>query len=298
MGNTLLAHVLYSCNKVNIEFDRFFSPTGDAHQIQILSQNSNLIAHHLLEHPRNDVRCLIELTATQWMQVLRYKMSYSKWFKKYPNGSNYNDFFIIKSDKKNEIDKLWQEFYQQIKDPLWGECATFSDIVHLPKTIQTEILSVYKEPKTNFSVLNLLTLNYYDSVIEDHTLNFLNSVEYKLVDYINGDFTVVKNVIQDTLQWNWNDCLSLEFHQRVLTVNAEYLSWLDKIIHVFNQCVSFIEVAVDLELWERAIVLAKACRYFNKHPNLLDWDNDSCFLDKDNVSLIKNLKEVNYGKTI
>lgn len=302
MGNTLLAHVLYSCNKVDIDFENFFSTTGDAHQIQnvlkTLNNKTNLTAWHMIENPRSDVKCLIEFTATDWMQILQYKMSYSKWFKRYPQEDNYSNFFITKVNEVAESNKLWQEFYQNFKDPSWEECLTFADIVNLPATVQKEILDVYKEPNKIFSVLNLLTISYYDSLINKHSLKFLGSVEYTLKEYLSADFTVVKNTIQDALVWDWNDSRSLQFHQQVLKVNYEYLAWLDKIINVFNQCVSFNEIEVDLEFWEKAIVLSKVCHYFNKHPNQLEWTDKSCFLDKNNVSLIKNLKEVNHGKTI
>ncbi len=281
MGNTLLAHVLYSCKKIDIDFEVFFSSTGNAHQIQHilgkLNNKINLIAWHLLEFPRNDVRCLIEFIATHWMQVLQYKMAYSKWHGIYPTEYNYREFFTTTVDKNAESDKLWQEFYHGFKDPSWTECKTFNDIVNLPRAIQTEILSVYKEPDTIFSVLNLLTINYYDMIVKNCKRNFPGSVKYTLEEYFSGDFTIVKNSIQDTLSWNWDNQRSAEFHQHVLKVNSEYLTWLEKIINVFNRCINFSETDVDLEFWEKAIVLAKVCQHFNKHPNELDWGNDSCF---------------------
>lgn len=297
MGNTLLAHVLYSCNQVDLDIDNFFSPLGDAHQIQnLLINKTNLSCWHLIEYPIPGAECLIEFTATKWMQILQYKMAYSKWRRCYPQEDNYSNFFITKVNEVEESRKLWQEFYQNFKDPSWGECLTFADIVNLPVVVQKEILDVYKEPNKNFSVLNLLTISYYDLLVDYHRLRFSGSVEYTLKEYLSADFTIVKRTIQDTLSWNWNDYRSQQFHQQVLKVNCKYLDWLAKIINVFNQCIRIKETEVDLELWEKAIVLSKVCQHFNKHPNQLDWNNESCFLDKNNVSLIKNLKEVNHGR--
>jgi hypothetical protein len=298
MGNTILSHILYSCGKIDLDLNNFFSPEGNAHAIQSCAKNFELVAKHLVEFPSADVNCLIELTTDGWTTILKHKMSYAKWFKKCPQANNYNDFFKIKIDQLSMQDTLWQEFYAEYKDPQWPECNTFDDLNKLPPNIQDEILQVYMEPNKNLSVLNLLTISYFDQLVKPHVSNFPYAIEYKLEDYLNGIFDPLKNVICNKFNWTWDDQLSTNFHQQVLKVNFVYTKWLDNIVDVFNHCINFTVTEVTLEFWEQAILLAKICQHFNIHPNCLNWSKNHCFLEKNNVSLLLNLKEVNNGQTI
>lgn len=298
MGNTLLAHILYSCCKIDIDFNNFFSTEGNSHHINYLSNNLELVANHLLEFPDPGVTCLIELTTSGWTTVLRHKMSYAKWHKKYPSEYNYSEFFKIIIDHSTCRDKLWQEFYQLYKDPQWPECSTYAEITNLTPDIQNEILQVYLHPDKNYSVLNLLTISYYDILKKNHVLNFPKATEYKLEDYLDSKFDSVKTAIHDKLNWSWDDRLSRNFHRHVLRANSVYLKWLENIVEVFTQCVNFTPIDVELEFWERAILIARICQHFSIHPNSLDWNGNHCFLKKNNVSLILHLKEINNGKTI
>ena len=58
MGNTVLAHVLYSCGQVELDLENFFSDTGNSHKISKLNQ-TELIAHHLIEFPNSDLKCIL-----------------------------------------------------------------------------------------------------------------------------------------------------------------------------------------------------------------------------------------------
>ncbi len=298
MGNTLLTHILYACQKINIDTNTFFSPEGNAHKIYSISENFELVARHLVEYPDTSVIPLIELTTDEWMRVLRYKMSYAKFHKKYPQEDNYGDFFVIKLNLDQEQDKLWKDFYQSYKDSQWPECDTFAELWQLPKSIQEEILQVYQPPAKTFSTLNLLTISYYDLLNQPCFPNFTNTVQCKLEDYLNANLNPIKQIIEKELHWKWNDQLSTIFHQQVLKNNELYLKWLNNMIHIYNHCINFAVQDVVLQLWERAILLAQVCRHHNIHPNCLDWNNNHCFLEKNNVSLLTNLKEVKHGQTI
>ena len=48
MGNTVLAHILYSCNQVDLDLDTFFSDVADAHLINKYNDTA-LTSMHLDE---------------------------------------------------------------------------------------------------------------------------------------------------------------------------------------------------------------------------------------------------------
>jgi hypothetical protein len=103
MGKSLLAHILYSCHKINFNIDNFFSSDGNAHAVGQLN-NTNLIAQHYtfnydtLKH-NNDLTCLIEIIPDGLYNILRLKMSYSKWDKDYPTIDNFSKFFKLSYEK-------------------------------------------------------------------------------------------------------------------------------------------------------------------------------------------------------
>ena len=50
MGNTVLAHVLFSSNQAKLDLDNFFSDTGNSHNISGVN-TTKLRATHLIEFP-------------------------------------------------------------------------------------------------------------------------------------------------------------------------------------------------------------------------------------------------------
>lgn len=91
MGNTILSHILYACDQIDPDLEKFFSSSGNAHSVSKYN-NTNLVAMHLKEFPDNDVKCVLEVYCKDWDKLLRMKMSYSKWTQENPNLHNYKKF--------------------------------------------------------------------------------------------------------------------------------------------------------------------------------------------------------------
>ena len=298
MGNTILSHVLYSCNKVDLDLADFFSDSGNAHNISKFN-NTNLTANHLLEFPNSDIICIIELYSDNWNLVLQYCMSYNKWHGFFPTLENYTKMFKVVSVYHDD----WKDYYSVVKDPSWPECSSYSNIQYLPKVIQEEIYQNYKIPSAlkvndNNRLLEFLSICYFDLINMNFYNQFSDSVRYPLSKYFNNDIEILKNKIQEILGWEWDQTKSDKFQLSVLNQNSKYFLWLYKIKNIYNQTVNFYEQDIDLEIWESAIVIAKVCCYFNITPSMLDWNNQGRFLEHNNVQLIKSLKKANHGKTI
>lgn len=84
MGHTILSHTLFACSQVNIDLTKLFSATGDAHYIAKIN-NSILKCHHGYESVTTGKSVLIEVTVSDWSQVLKCKLSYEKWYKSFPD---------------------------------------------------------------------------------------------------------------------------------------------------------------------------------------------------------------------
>lgn len=163
MGNTILAHALYACNKIDIDLKNLFSKTGNAHKISGVNC-TDLYAAHLVEAPVENSNCVIEVKCNDWSELLRIKFSYSKWYQDEPKLSNFEKFFTYRP--KDNSDDLWQQFYTTFKDPSWPDCETFEQLIFLPDHIQSEILSVYTPPNrvivSDTDLAEYLTQCYYD----------------------------------------------------------------------------------------------------------------------------------------
>lgn len=289
MGNTILAHTLFSCQEVNLNLDNFFSVSGNSHAIRKF-KNLKLTASHLLEHPDSNLECILQLRSDRWFRVLQYKLSYSKWAHAYPNIDNWKDFFInCESDKTN---RHWEIFYTSIKDISWPECQTFDDIHKLPRFIQDEVMQMYQPPtwqiNTNAQLLEFLSMCYYDQLCQDHT-NIADTPIYNLSDYYKHNIEPLK-AISKVLNWSWDDALSKQFHDKMLEVNSKYLDWLDIMKQHHDDTVAGIVCPVILEVWEKALLIAKICQTMDISPASLKWYNNDCSLAHDNATIIKLLQ--------
>lgn len=300
IGNTLCAHIMYSCGKWDLDLDIFFSSTGDAHAARQLWKYSVLQPNHMMELPDlvpADSSCILEINTSPWFKLLEIKMGYSKFTFITPTVNNVLSFFCIDNQSIDEK-KLWAEFYTNIKDPLWPECDSLAEVIHLPLHIRNEIYDTYQHPVvgvTNDNWLSLLTIAYYELIDAiDHTPKF-GGKSYLLDDYFNNDLSIVKKQIQDKLGWQWDDQKSDLFHSRVITVNQKYTQWLDHIKLLYKETINNIAAQIDLEPWEKSLFLAKICLHHKVHPKSLPWD-----MIKDlntNKELIKFLR-IKHGKTI
>lgn len=298
MGNAIRAHCLYACNQIDIDLATFFSNTGDAHNIREI-KNTELVAQHLIEYPNQNAICVIEVVCNNWSEILRYKLSYSKWAKTVPNLSNAEQFFSHKV-RFNSV-KLWQDFYQLYKDPSWPVCATFEDISSLPDKIQKEIFSAYQEPEIEItsegSLAEWLTTCYYDNLTIPKKQKFSGSKILELEDYLNGKIDVLREVCTQTLRWVWNRQRSDYFYQKMLTVNHKYLVWLDNIKHATHCVSNNIKIDNKFDTWEQALIIAKICNQYNISPENIKWDNTGCNNTSNNLYL-ENFKRTYHGKTI
>lgn len=300
MSNTVLAHVLYSTN-TDFDLDTFFSKTGNAHKIK-LKNYTELTAEHLQEYPNVNLKCVIELRSDKWFEVLKYKMSYAKWHNDFPTQINYKKFFkdvqISAHTSAN-----WKEFYDNVKDPSWPECDSYEMIHTLDDRIKSEILNVYQlpisEPSTSNSLfLEMLTQTYFNMLTTRYQKVFNTAETYYISDYFSGNTSVLENMCHKVLGWRWDHTRSIEFLKKVLEVNAKYLIWLDNIKNIYQNTIELTECPMHLELWEQALVIAKCCEYFKIAPSAINWHDEGCILDKNNVLLVKLFKRLNHGKTI
>jgi len=301
MGNTILAHVLYSSNIKDFDLDTFFSETGNSHKIVLLN-DTNLIAEHLQESPDNNLECVIELVSTGWYEILRYKMSYSKWHNDFPTRTNYKNFFKnVQVDTQEDLH--WAEFYNNIKDPTWPECDSYRMIHTLDKRIIDEILQVYQPPNFNLPesdslFLEVLSQTYFNMITVPYQKYSDSAKTYYINDYFLGNTALLENMCQTILKHDWDRQRSNEFLNKVLEVNSTYFAWLDNIKNIYQQTIEFVECPTKLEIWEQALIIAKCCEYFEIAPMDLEWHNAGCILDENNVLLIELLKRTKHGKTI
>jgi hypothetical protein len=301
MGNTILAHALFACGQVDLDLDKFFSATGNSHIIGTLNF-SQLTATHLLEYPNPDLACILQITCIGWWEVLRIKMSYSKWMLENPGLDNFSKFYSYKVDLVFQHLKLWQEFYQAIRDPSWPECDHPDHIKFLPTYIQKEINQSYTSPnfaKPNSSdqLVEWLSKTYYDSFLQESSL--IDKVHVlELGQYINGEYEKLINVCQTYLGWDWDQGRSKIFHNKVLEVNSAYLNWLEKIKIAITSIINNHAVNDTFDLWEQSLIIAKTCQFLDQDPHTINWNNIGCNADENNLYLDKFTRTIHYGKTI
>jgi hypothetical protein len=298
MGNTILAHALFACGQVDLDLDKFFSATGNSHAIGPLNRTV-LTAEHMIECPDPSLVCVLEITCADWWEVLRIKMSYSKWMLETPDLNNFSKFYSYRSDQAAET-KLWQDFYQTVKDPSWPSCNCPEDIKTLPSAIQDEINQLYsvprlQEPDTPARLVEWLSGIYYNI--------FLNPIRYHkrspnlgLGQYIEGDYAQLINICNN-LGWDWDHAKGNQFYKKMININGQYLAWLEKIKTTVNLVVDKKAVVDTFDLWEQALIIAKACQAVAQHPSTLKWDTDSCNAVENNVYLDK-FTRTHHGKTI
>jgi hypothetical protein len=286
MGNTILAHVLYSCGKVELDLENFFSGSGNAHNISKFNY-TELTARHLKEYPNLAAQCILQLRSDEWFYVLQHRMSYYKWHNDVPTLLNWDKFF----KREIKIDDNWAEYYDSVRELDWPECKSFNEIDMLPEFMQQEIRETYQQPKrtltTESDLLEFLTQTYFDILVRPYCPMF-DAPVYNLSNYFVKKTQELEN-ISDQLEWTWDQHRSDNFYLAMLQANKDHLAWLEKIKKVHNDVVDSIQTSVLLETWEKALVIAKVCETQNHNPRQLNWQTNDCFLDQNNVSLIKSL---------
>lgn len=295
MGNTIFAHAMYACNKINLDLDTFFSATGNAHKIRKNYLYSQLFPLHIIEQPQHvpsNSRCIIEVKSSLWYKLLEIKMGYDKFLGKTPNLTNVLDFFTI-NKLHVDYDKMWQEFYKNFKDSSWPICNTYNDIQYLEINIQTEIHKNYRHPEmdvTDDNWLSLLTFAYYDvlQISKDHRSKFGGDT-FLLDDYFSSKIDVIKNQISSHLKWKWDDQKSMIFQQHVLKKNQIYTDWLAGLKKIFDKTIDKQIVQITLPPWEKSLLIATFCALCNKDPTELPWDAiDKLNSNKELITIFKD----------
>jgi len=289
MGNTVLAHVLFSCNKTKLDLDNFFSVTGNSHNISQFN-TTELRATHLIEFPDENAKCILQLNSDGWFHILQHKFSYAKWRNEVPALGNWDKFFKHVVDSNN--DQAWQQFYSNVKDESWPECESYDKIDSLPEYILAEVKQLYQPPATDIStneqLLEFLTKTYFDTISKIDKFEF-DAPVYRLSDYFSHNLEPLIQ-ISKMLNWQWDNKLSKQFHSKMLEINARYLAWLDTVKQHHDSIVSGIVCPVDLDIWEKALLIAKVCQTLHCNPQDLKWQDSGCFLEQDNATLIKLLQ--------
>lgn len=298
MGNTILAHTLFACNKVDLDLSNFFNKNGNAHAINKFNK-SNLYAKHLIEFPNSEYYCVLTVVCEGWFEVLRIKFSYGKWTEEVPTINNYSNFF--NAEYSNDVDKQWNDFYQVYRDPQWPDCEKFSEISKLPTPIQEEILSVYQESasqiETEQDFVAWLTICYYDLFTLDAIDHFPGVKKLDLGQYINGDATLLQQLSTEILGWTWDSTRSEQFYQKMLETNKPYILWLEKIKAAVHMLINNDTIDDNFDCWEQALIIAKVCELNDFNPHNIKWINDSCEESKKSIYLEK-FRRTLYGKTI
>jgi hypothetical protein len=229
-------------------------------------------------------------------------MSYSKWTLETPELHNFSKFYSYITNVKSESLKLWKEFYQSVRDPSWPDCDTPDGVQFLPVAIQEEINQVYVNPDFSLPdnsdrLVEWLSKAYYDS--------FLNSTRHDdsvpsmdLGQYINGEYEQLINVCCKLFDCNWDHTRSKIFHTKALEVNSVYLTWLDTIKSATDSVINNRIVDKKFDLWEQALIIAKACQLIGFDPLTIDWNNNSCSPNENNLYLTKFTRTHHHGKTI
>jgi len=222
-------------------------------------------------------------------------MSYAKWHRKDPNLGNYEDFFIPLCTSSN-TNLLWKNYYSQIKEAHWPDCANYQQVEFLPKYMQEEIRQTY-QPPASFTIaddkklLEFLCKCYFDLFCNPEVVQFLDVPRYPISKYFSNDLSIVKSTVENIFGWDWDQDRSNVFHQSVMQQNTKYFLWLNNIKTLYAHTIGMIECVVQLKIWENAIIIAMVCKHFSLDPMELAWDNNDQFLDKTNVSLITCLKQ-------
>jgi hypothetical protein len=221
--------------------------------------------------------------------MLQIRMSYFKWHNSVPTLSNLNRFF----EQKNQIKDDWAEFYSAVQDPTWPDCGCYEEIYRLPKYIQEEIQNTYQSPTvsltTESNLVEFLSETYFDMLMLSYRPAEFDAPVYYLSDYFSKKIQVLEQIAEQ-LKWQYNYQRSDNFYFAMLKANQSHLSWLENIKQVHNNVVNSIHASVDLQPWERALIIAKICITLGHHPRVLNWQDSHCFLDNNNITLIKSLQ--------
>jgi hypothetical protein len=223
MGNTVLAHVLYSCNQVDLDIDNFFSSSGNSHNIRKLNQ-TDLIAFHDAEHNYpTEKNVILNIECVGWAEILRKKFSYEKWYECYPDENNYAQVGFTEplagqTYLENLVIKYFDSYTVDNLDSLATSTISLNDYLggnfSTLKTVITE--------NFNWTWNNSKSQVFYKKVLEVNQahLLWLDKIKYIVQQCIN-----LKSMDVDLLLWEKAIVISKVCYD--LEVNPNNLHWND-----------------------------------------------------------------------
>jgi len=219
MGNTILAHALYSCSKLIIDPDILFSLEGNAHAINNHNK-TNLISWHCDEYPRSDVKIVMKILCKDWDELLRLKMSYSKYWKKLPNVGNFSEFGFTDAVGSSWLENLTMKYWTMFQNNKMNSAHTMSEIV----------LGEYLSGNTNKLQCMTEQQGWHWDLTKSN--NFYKIMLQKNAQYFDWLITI-KSIVANCLENKFVN-INLEFWEKAITIakvcdmsniNPQLLHW-------------------------------------------------------------------------
>lgn len=220
MGNTILAHVLYSCNQIDFNIESLFSPTGDAHKMRNLNKTPLFIwdqPEYLLD---DNVIKILTVHYLDWYEVLRHKFSYEKWVGDYPTIENFNKFgFLNPHSGTSWLENLTITYYDMLQsaDQLpTGPVLLLSDYLAYQidsiKTLASSLNWKWNEDKS---------IDFYNQAINTNKkyLIWLDNFKSITQKFVTGELITI-----ETLQF-WECAMILAKYCYITKTNPTMLAW-------------------------------------------------------------------------
>jgi len=219
MGNTILAHILYSCAKIQIDPELIFSFEGNAHAINDYN-NTNLIAWHCEEFPKDDMEIILKVVCNDWDELLRLKMSYSKFYKKVPDKGNFQDFNFTNASESSHIENLTIKYWTMLQSVKLKNIDKVADITlseyisgnvdKLQNTAKFHNWNWDSEKSKTFYQIMLIHNSKYFDWLDKIKILVNNCLEY--------------NIVSTSLHF-WEKALILAKICEITHINPQLLHW-------------------------------------------------------------------------
>lgn len=236
----MLAHALYSCDQVNIDFDNFFSSTGNSHKISQLN-HTDLIAVHasqLIHSEKNKIILTIE--CKDWFEILRIKFSYEKWYCCYPSDTSYEIPFRFTSPLPNQthLENLVTKYFDSLtidtlddglsESKLLLEDYLSGNFLTLEMSVVKNLNWVWNHAKSHFFYQKVLQANQKHLDWLDKIKNIVSlccNFTYVDVNLLFWERAVVISKVCYTLNVNpadlhWNECGCFLEKNNVTLINS------------------------------------------------------------------------------
>ena len=218
MGHTILAHTLFACNKINVDIDKIFSNTGDAHFIPSINQ-TNLICNHNLESPLNQLSTqILSVVCADWDEVLRKSMACYKHYKSWPTEHNLDKFEFKFNADMDPLEYLSITYF----DSYSASYPNNAHVLHLGQYLKHQLESLQSQVQNvlGWQWDNSLSATFHKKVLaHNHKhLQWLDSIKH----FVNQ--TLRKNVMPCNLQF-WEKAIVISMSCKQHNVHPSSLHW-------------------------------------------------------------------------